>query len=94
MIIFANNPSPKFNFTGSCEYSPAAILITIYPKGVMVKLNSGDKGIVTNTNIGYIGRPVIRICYDRNGNTVTQPYDVNLTSPDNQNNMIVEVLYN
>ena len=66
--------------------------VPLYPKGVMVKLNSGEKGIVTDTNVGYIGRPVVRICYDRNGGVVQKPYDIDLTRQDQQNKMIVDIL--
>jgi len=66
--------------------------VPLYPKGVMVKLSSGEKGIVTDTNIGYVGRPVVRICYDRNGGVVQKPYDIDLTKPDQQNKMIAAIL--
>lgn len=66
--------------------------VPFYPKGVMVKLSAGDTGIVTNTNVGYIGRPVVRVCYDRNGVEVTKPYDTDLTQPEHQDKLIAEVL--
>lgn len=66
--------------------------VPLYPKGIMVKLSSGEKGIVTNANIGYIGRPMVRICYDRNGKGVPKLYDIDLTNSDHQSKMIVEIL--
>jgi HD-GYP domain-containing protein (c-di-GMP phosphodiesterase class II) len=66
--------------------------IPFYPKGVMVKLSTGETGIVTNTNIGYIGRPIIRICYDRNGCEVPKPYDIDLSKPEHQSKVVVEIL--
>lgn len=65
----------------------------LYPKGVMVKLNSGESGIVVETNVGYIGRPKIRMCLDRNNKKFEQPYDIDLTQPDFLNQTITEILY-
>ncbi len=66
--------------------------VPFYPKGVTVKLNSGEMGIVTDANIGYIGRPVVRVCYDRNSAVVEKPYDMDLTESEHQNKMILEIL--
>ena len=65
----------------------------LYPKGVMVKLNTGESGIVVETNVGYIGRPRIRICLDRNNRRVESPYELDLTQPEFQSQMITEILY-
>jgi HD-GYP domain-containing protein (c-di-GMP phosphodiesterase class II) len=66
--------------------------VPFYPKGVMARLSTGETGVVTNTNVGYIGRPVVRICCDRNGVDVAKPYDTDLTQPEQQDKVIVEVL--
>lgn len=66
--------------------------VPFYPKGAMVKLNTGDSGVVTHSNIGFIGRPVVRICYDRNAAELPKPEDTDLTKPENQDKLIVEVL--
>jgi HD-GYP domain-containing protein (c-di-GMP phosphodiesterase class II) len=66
--------------------------IPFYPKGVMVKLSTGETGIVANTNIGFIGRPIVRICYDRNGCEVPKPYDIDLSESEHQSKMVVEIL--
>jgi hypothetical protein len=58
----------------------------------MVKLSSGEKGIVTNPNIGFIGRPTVRVCYDRNGRAEPKPYDMNMTDSEYQNKTITEIL--
>jgi HD-GYP domain-containing protein (c-di-GMP phosphodiesterase class II) len=66
--------------------------VPLYPKGVMVKLSSGEKGIVTDSKEGFIGRPVVRICYGRNGMPVDKPYSVDLTGLDQQNRNIADIL--
>lgn len=66
--------------------------VALYPKGIMVKLNSGHVGFVTNANIGYIGRPTVRICYRRDNTELAQPYDVDLTQPEQQNTCITEIV--
>ena len=65
--------------------------VPFYPKGVSVKLNTGEIGIVTDSNIGYIGRTKLRICYGRNGVEV-KPYDKDLNIPENQNVTIAQIL--
>lgn len=65
----------------------------MYPKGVMVKLNTGESGIVVETNVGYIGRPRVRICLDRNNRRVDEPFEIDLTQSEYQSHMITEILY-
>lgn len=65
--------------------------VPLYPKGLMVRLNTGESGIVTHANPGYMGRPCLRICYDRAGNEVP-PYDVDLTRQENQNKLVAGIL--
>ncbi|MDD5092904.1 MAG: HD domain-containing protein [Dehalococcoidia bacterium] len=66
--------------------------VPIYPSGVMVKLNSGETGIVTNVNLGHIGRPVVRVVKDTNGKDVNPPIDMDLTTPVYQSKKITELL--
>jgi len=66
--------------------------VPLYSKGVMVKLSSGEAGIVTDSNIGFIGRPIVRICYDRNGAEVEKPYDIDLADSEYQNKLVVETM--
>jgi HD-GYP domain-containing protein (c-di-GMP phosphodiesterase class II) len=65
--------------------------VPFYPKGVSVRLNTGEVGVVTDSNIGYIGRTKIRICYGRDMLDV-RPYDIDLSLPENQNMTIAEIL--
>jgi HD-GYP domain-containing protein (c-di-GMP phosphodiesterase class II) len=70
--------------------------IPMYPTGVMVKLASGEVGIVIDPNIGAVGRPKIRICavpHPRQAGLMSvKPYDVDLTAPDNTYMMVQQII--
>ena len=66
--------------------------VPLYASGVMVQLNTGLVGIVSDANLGHIGRPVVRICYDRGSEAIGRPYDVDLSKARNQDQLIVGVL--
>ncbi len=66
--------------------------VPFYPKGVSVKLNTGEIGIVTDSNLGYIGRTKVRVCYGRDNVEVPKPYDLDLSMPANQNLTIAQIL--
>ena len=62
-----------------------------YPAGLVVRLSTGEVGIVSNPNAGHIARPVVRICYE-DGNAVGEPYDLDLSERQCMTKLIVEVL--
>jgi HD-GYP domain-containing protein (c-di-GMP phosphodiesterase class II) len=66
--------------------------VPFYPKGVSVKLNTGEIGIVTDSNIGYIGRTKVRVCYSRDNLELAKPVDVDLSLPENQSITIAQIL--
>ncbi len=66
-------------------------IVPLYPTGITVRLNTGETGVVADANAGYLGRPVVRVCSHGEGNTVRRPYDINLISPQHQNQLVVEV---
>jgi HD-GYP domain-containing protein (c-di-GMP phosphodiesterase class II) len=66
--------------------------VPFYPKGVSVRLNNGEIGVVTDSNIGYIGRTNVRIFYSRDMLEVPKPYNVDLSKPENQHLTIAEIL--
>lgn len=67
-------------------------LVPLYPTGVMVNINTGERCIVSNANHGFIGRPVVRVCYDKNMVEVRHPYDMDLTDKEHQHRMVTDVV--
>jgi HD-GYP domain-containing protein (c-di-GMP phosphodiesterase class II) len=66
--------------------------IPAYPNGLTVKLNSGEIGIVSDPNLGFVARPVIRITYDMEHGNLKKPYDLNLAKSEFQRKLISKVL--
>lgn len=64
--------------------------ISIYPKGTVVELESGDRGIVVDQNECLPTRPVIEVIYDITGNKLGVPKIVDLAK--NLNNGIISKL--
>ncbi|CAH0344560.1 HD-GYP domain-containing protein [Bacillus sp. CECT 9360] len=56
--------------------------IAIYPQGMTVKLNDGRTGIVTEYSFNAVGRPMIRIINDEEGQQV-KPYEIDLYANEN-----------
>jgi HD-GYP domain-containing protein (c-di-GMP phosphodiesterase class II) len=63
-----------------------------YPSGIMVKLNTGEVGIVSNANCGYFCRPRVRICYDSEMREIEKPVDINLADAEHQRKLITQVM--
>jgi len=63
-----------------------------YPSGIMVKLNTGEVGIVSNANCGYFSRPKVRLCYDRELRDLEKLEDINLADAEHQRKLITEVM--
>ena len=66
--------------------------IPLYPTGVMVRLNTGEVGLVSDSNKGHIGRPTVRVCQGKDGSEEVDPYDLNLSHPEQQDRLITQVL--
>ena len=67
-------------------------LVPLYPTGVMVKLNTGESGIITDAKPGLIGRPVIRLCYDKDFKEIDESKDMDLSDSEHQHRLIIEVI--
>ncbi|CAM3448513.1 HD-GYP domain-containing protein [Marinicrinis lubricantis] len=65
--------------------------IAIYPIGITVKLNTGEKGVVVDLNASSLHRPVVRILEDAEGSILNSPYEVDLSKK--LNIMITDLLY-
>jgi HD-GYP domain-containing protein (c-di-GMP phosphodiesterase class II) len=50
---------------------------SIYPLGICVKLSNGLEGFTVGHNKGFPDRPVVRVFYDQDGNTIN-PIEINL----------------
>jgi HD-GYP domain-containing protein (c-di-GMP phosphodiesterase class II) len=61
-----------------------------YPAGITVILSSGEGGVVSASNPGHVARPVVRVL-TVNGVPVREPYDLDLSDPEYQRKIIVEV---
>ncbi|WP_274364916.1 HD-GYP domain-containing protein [Paenibacillus thermotolerans] len=53
--------------------------IAIYPLGILVQLNTGESGVVVDVNSAFPQRPVVRVLSDADNQTLTQPYEVDLS---------------
>jgi HD-GYP domain-containing protein (c-di-GMP phosphodiesterase class II) len=66
--------------------------IPAYPTGLMVKLNTGETGIVSDSNLGFIARPVVRVFYDPERGTLAKPYHINLAKSEFQSKLISQIM--
>ena len=66
--------------------------VPLYPSGLTVKLNTGQVGIVCDVNLGFVGRPVVRILYHDNMQAVEEAYDMDLSKPDYLHKAVAQVL--
>ncbi len=64
-------------------------LVPLYPTGTTVKLNSGEVGIISDSNVGHIARPIVQVC--AMGSNLKKPYGINLSEAKYQNRLVVEV---
>jgi HD-GYP domain-containing protein (c-di-GMP phosphodiesterase class II) len=53
--------------------------IAVYPIGTIVELNSGNIGIVVDTNKQHPTRPVVKVVYDNYYRRLSQPHEVDLS---------------
>jgi HD-GYP domain-containing protein (c-di-GMP phosphodiesterase class II) len=62
-----------------------------YPVGTMVRLNTGEKGVVVRVSKGLGTRPVVRVFTDKDGRNLAQTYDLDLAQSANQTKLITVV---
>ena len=62
------------------------------PAGGTATLNPGEHGIVSDANLGYVGRPKFRICVDERSRAVKEPYDLDLSGAEHQGRLVVQVV--
>ncbi len=66
--------------------------VPLYPTGMMVKLSNGESGIISEPNMGHVGRPVVRICYDKDHKEELRPFDRDLSIRKYQDLLITDVM--
>ena len=52
--------------------------IAAFPTGSAVLLSSNEKGLVIKQNTSMPLRPVVKVIYDKDGNTILEPYEIDL----------------
>jgi hypothetical protein len=63
-----------------------------YPTGLSVQMNTGDTGIVCDAKLGFIARPIVRICYRPVKGLLSQPVNIDLSRPAFQRMLVTKVL--
>ena len=66
--------------------------VPCYSGGLSVELNTGETCIVSDANLGFIGRPTVRVCYDHEVGPVKKPYDIDLSKAEFQHKLIIKIL--
>ncbi len=60
-----------------------ADMLGVYPVGTLVRLSTNEVGVVIRANPVDAERPVVKVVYDKEGNRLTEPFELDLaTSPD------------
>ena len=82
---------------GGDQFDPQLVEIFVrqipsYPAGLSVQMNNGDVGIVSNPKLGFIARPIVRICYKTGQGALKRPFDIDLSKAAYQNVLITKVL--
>ena len=63
-----------------------------FPPGMLVRLDSGDQGVVVQANLGLPGRPAVRAHYGAAGERLAEPAVVDLSRPENQARSVASLL--
>lgn len=82
---------------GGDQFDPQLVEIFVrrvpsYPCGLSVQMNTGDTGIVSDAKLGFVARPVVRICYRPIKGLLKQPIDIDLSHVAYQRMLITKVL--
>ena len=54
--------------------------LAVYPLGSLVRLSTGEVGVVVNVRKNQGARPIVRVYYNRVNRPLTNPYDVDLAA--------------
>lgn len=66
--------------------------VPVYPSGIVVRVSTGELGVVTESNPGQIGRPRLKVLKDKDGFDVDpdETVELDLADPRNRQRVIVE----
>ncbi len=82
---------------GGDQFDPELVELFVrqvpsYPSGLSVQLNTGDTGIVSDAKLGFVARPIVRICYRPVKGLLKEPINVDLSRQAYQRMLITKVL--
>ena len=83
--------------SGGDQFDPELVELFVrqvpsYPTGLTVQLNTGDSGIVSSAKLGFVARPIVRICYRPTKGALQKPFDVDLSKAEYQRLLVTKVL--
>ncbi len=92
------SPQEAFDFVTSAagfEFERTTVLgvmqyVAPYPVGTMVRLNTGERGVVTRVYKGLTTRPTVRVLYDADDVEAREPRDIVLAAPENQTVLVAQ----
>jgi HD-GYP domain-containing protein (c-di-GMP phosphodiesterase class II) len=82
---------------GGDQFDPKLVEIFVrhipsYPTGLTVLLNTGETAIVSDPKLGFVARPIVRICTKPNGEALEKPVDVDLSKAQFQRMLITKII--
>ena len=82
---------------GGDQFAPDLVELFVravpsYPSGLSVQLNTGDTGIVSDAKIGFVARPIVRVCYRPVKGLLKEPVNIDLSRQAYQRMLITKVL--
>lgn len=67
-------------------------MIPCFASGLTLILNTGEIAVVSNPNLGFVARPIVRICYQPEKGYLEDPYDIDLAKSEFQSRLITKIL--
>lgn len=82
---------------GQDQFDPELVELFVrqvpsYPAGLSVELNAGGKGIVSSPKLGFVARPIVRLCSRPGEGDLEEPLDIDLSMKEYQTYLINKVL--
>ena len=96
--VYVPHQAVEYVMAFSGEYFDPAIVktfierVSCYSTGMMVKLNTGESGVVSDPKTGFVGRPVVRLFPPAGKKPSHKHHDIDLSKFDNKQTMVTEIL--